>query len=79
MIGGPIFGLLWIALIVVGVWLLLRALRERDGGGFGPPFLGGRRSGRARDILDERYARGEISSEEYRERVEHLESEYPPR
>lgn len=58
--GGPLLALLWIGLIAVGLWLLLRNLRERD------------RGGRARDILDERYARGEINSEEYRERLEHL-------
>lgn len=59
--GGPFFGLFWIGLIVLGAYLLLRYLRERDGHG-----------GRARDILDERYARGELSSDEYRERLEHL-------
>jgi putative membrane protein len=58
---GPIFGLVWIGLIVLGVYLVLRYLRTHDG-----------RGRRARDILDERYARGELSSEEYRERLEQL-------
>jgi putative membrane protein len=56
---GPLFGLLWLAAIAIGVYLLLRYLR--DG-----------RADRARDILDERYARGELTTDEYRERLEHL-------
>jgi putative membrane protein len=59
--GGPLFGLLSIGLIAVGVYLLVRYLKDRDD-----------RGGRARDILDERYARGELTSEEYRERIDHL-------
>ena len=59
--GGPLLGLIWIGLIVVGVYLLVRYLRDRDDHG-----------SRARGILDERYARGELSSEEYRERLDHL-------
>ncbi|MGH2519346.1 MAG: SHOCT domain-containing protein [Chloroflexota bacterium] len=57
-IGGPLC-LLWIGLIAVGIFLLVRNFRDahRD---------------RARSILDERYARGELSSEEYRERADHL-------
>ena len=59
--GVPLLGLLWIGLIVAGAFLLMRYLRERDGLG-----------SRARDILDERYARGELSSDEYRERLDNL-------
>jgi putative membrane protein len=59
--GGPIFALLWIGLIALGAWLLIRYLRD-----------GGSSGSHARDILDERYARGELSSEEYQERVSHL-------
>ncbi|HEU0169126.1 MAG TPA: hypothetical protein VFS62_15220 [Chloroflexota bacterium] len=61
-LGGPLFGLIWLAAIVVSVYLLVRYLRDRDGVG----------SSRARSILDERYARGEMTSEEYRGRVDHL-------
>jgi len=59
--GGPLFGLFWIGLIAVAVYLLVRYLRDRDD-----------RGSRARGILDERYARGELTSEEYRERIDHL-------
>jgi putative membrane protein len=61
MVVGPLFGLFWLAVIAVGVYLLVR---------YGLPHGG--RAARARDILDERYARGELSSEEYRERADHL-------
>jgi putative membrane protein len=60
-LAGPIMGLLRIGLIAAGVYLLARYLRDRDD-----------RGGRARGILDERYARGELSTEEYRERVDNL-------
>jgi putative membrane protein len=58
---GPLFGLIWIGLIALAAWLVLRYLHERNAP-----------SRRAREILDERYARGELSSEEYRERADHL-------
>jgi putative membrane protein len=60
----PIWPLLWIGLIVTVVWLFRRrrwtAARPQTG------------VERARDILAERYARGEITNDEYRERLEHL-------
>jgi putative membrane protein len=55
----PLFWL--VALGLVG-WVMMRGVRPRDRSG----------AERARDILAERYARGEISSDEYRERLEHL-------
>lgn len=52
------FGLLWILAFSVLIWFAVR---------------GGRRGERsATEILAERYARGEISSEEYRTRLEEL-------
>ena len=51
-------GLLWIAVLATVVWFVARRLGSRE------------RS--ARDILAERYARGEVSSEEYRERLDVL-------
>ena len=54
------FALLWAALIGTVVWLVVRAVRNRGRTGME----------RARDILAERYARGEITGEEYRERLE---------
>jgi putative membrane protein len=57
--------LLFLALIVVGIVLLLR------------PAVGSeprRERNRALEILDERFARGEIDREEYEERRRVLES-----
>ncbi|MEV4482702.1 SHOCT domain-containing protein [Micromonospora coxensis] len=59
-----VWPLLVVAALVVLVVLVVRAL----GAGQQP---GGRRS--ARQILDERYARGEIDGEEYRRRRDSLE------
>jgi putative membrane protein len=57
------FMLLWIAVLGAVIWLVVRASRRREQG-----------SGleRASDVLAERYARGELSGEEYRERLEEL-------
>jgi putative membrane protein len=57
---GPLFLLLWLAVIGAVVWLLVRRRREPSG------------TERARDILAERYARGDLSGDEYRERLEQL-------
>ncbi len=59
---GPIVLLGWIAVIAAVGWFVVRSARP------------GERSGvdRARDVLAERYARGELSTEEYRERLEQL-------
>jgi putative membrane protein len=56
------FTLLWLAAIGAVVWLVIRTMRGRDRDG----------TERARDILAERYARGEITGEEYRERRDEL-------
>ncbi len=55
---GTLMMLFWVAIIAGAVWYLGRS-RER-------------RPGRAREILEERYASGELSTEEYRERLDHL-------
>jgi putative membrane protein len=52
------FGLLWLAAFGALVWFVVRTIRTRDRG--------------AADILAERFARGEISAEEYRERLAEL-------
>lgn len=52
--------LTWVALIAAAVWLVARSLGSDRG------------RSRAREILDERYARGELTTEEYRERLEQL-------
>ena len=56
------FAFLWLVLLGVGVWFLVRGRRYRQPWGME----------RASDILAERYARGEITGEEYRERLEQL-------
>ena len=64
-----LFGLLLLVGLVLLVVLAVRAF----GGGISPR-AGDRPQGhsRAREILDERYARGELSTEEYRERLQAL-------
>ena len=56
------FALIWAALIGTVIWLVVRTVRNRGRTGME----------RAREILAERYARGEISGEEYRERRDEL-------
>jgi putative membrane protein len=63
---GVLFLLLVVALVGFVVWLVVRA----SSGTQAPPGAGG---SRARALLDERYARGEISTEEYQERRQALE------
>jgi len=60
---GPLFGILFIAAIVVAILLVIRAI----GGGVetGKARGGGKT---ALDILDERFARGEIEIKEYEDR-----------
>ena len=66
--------LFWLLLVTGVVVLLVVAVRAIGGGTTG----GGRgsapvsRRSRARQVLDERYARGEIATEEYRERLREL-------
>jgi putative membrane protein len=52
----------WVVLIAVVVWLVVRR----------PDVPGAPPANRAREILAERYARGEISTEEYHERLDAL-------
>ena len=60
---GPLFGILFIAAIAVAIVLVIRAV----GGGVevGKTRSGG---GTALEILDERFARGEIDIQEYEDR-----------
>ncbi len=52
------FGLLWLVLFAAAIWFVVRNVKSRQTS--------------ATDILAERYARGELSSEEYRDRLEEL-------
>ncbi len=58
----PLWLLFWAALIGTVVWLIVRRRDRR-----GDPL------DRAREVLAERFARGELSAEEYRERLEELQ------
>jgi putative membrane protein len=59
---GTLMMLTWAVIIGGAVWLIVRSSR---GGGEGG-------SRRAREILDERFASGELTAEEYRERRQAL-------
>ena len=56
--------LLFVALLVVGIVVLVRS----SSGGVGAPRNTDPSGGRALDLLDERFARGEIDAKEYEER-----------
>lgn len=60
----PLWPLLWIAVLGTIVWLVTRRRGDSDRSPGG--------TDRAREILAERFARGEIASDEYRERLEQL-------
>lgn len=56
-------GLLFLALLAGGILLVIWLVRQVSAGGASRPSA--RSSATARQILDERYARGEITREEY--------------
>jgi putative membrane protein len=58
----PIVLLLWVGFIATVLWFVARTARPRERSG----------AERAREVLAERYARGELTTEEYRERLEQL-------
>lgn len=63
----------WDFAVMFVLWMLIIALVLYAMRGVMGPLGGGSASrSRAEDVLDERYARGEISAEEYRERRDTL-------
>lgn len=60
-LSGTLMMLTWVVIIAAAVFLVARSLRSEQ-----------QRPDRAKEILDERYAQGEITSEEYQKRIEHL-------
>jgi putative membrane protein len=58
----PLWLLFWVAIAAAVVWFLWRRWGKPRGDGLD----------RARELLAERYAKGELTSEEYRERLEQL-------
>lgn len=77
---GWLFGLLVLVGLVVLIVVVVAAVRafgdgiSREAGGAGNPVQSPGH-GRARELLQERYARGEITTEEYRERAQTLREE----
>jgi len=72
--GGMGWGWLFLALLVVGVVLLVvllvMMLVRGSSGGREEPRPTGR--SRARELLDERYARGEIDTADYQDRLQQM-------
>jgi putative membrane protein len=60
----PLWLLFWLAIVVAAGWFLWR----RWGRPQGDPL------DRARELLAERYAKGELTSDQYRERLEQLKA-----
>lgn len=64
MIFGPIFMIVWLVVVIVVAAAVIRSLQ---GGAIGPlPFLAHRK--RALEILEERFAKGEIEKAEFEEK-----------
>ncbi|MBG6218774.1 putative membrane protein [Arthrobacter sp. CAN_A6] len=72
-----IFGLLMLVGVIVLIVVLVKAFSGRPQNTAGPDNSRGPGTGpgRGREILEERYARGELSTEEYRERLSTLEED----
>ena len=73
---GMVWMWLWVPLLLVGVALLVLLAGRVTGGGRGgyvptgpqePNDLPPTKGSRAREILDERFAKGELTAEQYRE------------
>ena len=69
--GGGWMWLWGLAIVILFVVLLVWLIRSSVGSG-GPGPASRNPVDRAREILAERYAKGELSTEEYRERVSEL-------
>lgn len=71
------FGLLVLVGVTVLVVVLVKALPGKSSHNASPAARRGPgvAPGRGREILEERYARGELSTEEYRERLRILEED----
>ncbi|WP_196468427.1 SHOCT domain-containing protein [Planomonospora sp. ID91781] len=62
--------LLWLALTALVVWLVVRSTPARAGGApAAPPAANADVTASARRILAERYARGELDTDEYTRRL----------
>jgi len=73
-----IFGLLLVVGVIALVFVRVKAFTSGSSATGGVPDASrgvGAGAGRGREILEERYARGELSAEEYRERLQTLEDD----
>jgi len=66
--------ILWIAVLVVLVWALIRWLNARTSMQVPPPSSGVQSGQTALEILQQRYARGEIDTATYEQMRERLEA-----
>ena len=66
-VGMVLWPLLFLAVLVVGVWLIVQAVRRGRSSGEAPTSRASSASA-ARGILEERFARGEIDRDEFEER-----------
>ena len=71
--------ILWIAILVVLVWALIRWLNNRTSTQVPPPPSGMQGGPTALEILQQRYARGEIDTETYEQMRERLQTSDPRR
>ena len=74
--GWPVGLLMLVAVILLIVWIVMAFPGGRDRGVTRGGFPAGRGEGersRARQILDDRFAKGELNETEYRERLKVLE------
>ena len=62
---GPLWMIVWLAVLATVIVAIVRWLSEKDGSG--DSLARG-----ARDILDQRYARGEIDRDEYMKRKQDI-------
>lgn len=69
-----IWPLIMLGLILLVVFLVRRTTTRTPGHGgeAAPPTEGGSGRSRAQELLDERYARGELTDEDYQERMRQL-------
>ncbi len=73
-----LIGILWIALLVVLVWAIIRWISGRTTPSV-PPYTGVPPTGpSALEILRQRYARGEIDTATFEQMRERLEASSPP-
>ena len=70
--------ILWIAILVVLVWALIRWLNTRTSTPAPPPSSGVQSGPTALEILQQRYARGEIDTATYEQMRERLEASGTP-